>query len=108
VRFWRTLPCANALPWGTSNFAVRRYFAMRHHETLTWFNSLPCVPLASHGKEVFAVQCLTAMIGCTAAPDFPVVRDQITASALTLISVLNLWSITWSQLPKILATWMVL
>jgi hypothetical protein len=34
---------------------------------------LPCGLLAAHGKEIFAVQQLTAKIGCTAAPDFPVV-----------------------------------
>jgi hypothetical protein len=28
-----------------------------------------------HGKEIFAVQQLTAKFGCTAAPDFPVVID---------------------------------
>jgi hypothetical protein len=34
---------------------------------------LPCALLATHGKEIFAVQQLTAKLGCTAAPDFPVV-----------------------------------
>jgi hypothetical protein len=35
--------------------------------------SLPCVLLAPHGKDFFAVQRLTAMIACTAAAIFPVV-----------------------------------
>jgi hypothetical protein len=36
---------------------------------------LPCALLATHGKEIFAVQQLTAKLGCTAAPDFPVVMS---------------------------------
>jgi hypothetical protein len=36
--------------------------------------------LAAHGKDVFAVQRLTAMIGCTAAPVFPVVDVDISAA----------------------------
>jgi hypothetical protein len=35
--------------------------------------SLPCVLLALHGKDIFAVQRLTAMIACTATAIFPVV-----------------------------------
>jgi hypothetical protein len=38
---------------------------------------LPCALPATHGKEIFAVQQLTAKFGCTAAPDFPVVSDRI-------------------------------
>jgi hypothetical protein len=48
---------------------------------------LPCVPLAAHGKEVFAVRCLTAMIGRTAAPDFPVVSRPI-GSNITRSSII--------------------
>jgi hypothetical protein len=37
--------------------------------------SLPCILLAPHGKDFFAVQRLTVMIAWMAAAIFPVVYD---------------------------------
>jgi hypothetical protein len=61
------------LPCGAADFAVHRLFAVRRSKTLPCFSSLPCVQLAAHGKDFFAVQHLTAMMCCTATPVFPVV-----------------------------------
>jgi hypothetical protein len=65
------------LPFGTDEFAVLCNFAVHHPVTLS------CVLLAANGKQVFAVLCLTAMIGCTAAPDFPVVYAIMHLYAIT-------------------------
>jgi hypothetical protein len=55
---------------------VLGFFAVRCSHTLPCILALPCGLLAAHGKEIFAVQHLTAKIGCTAAPDFPVVSGR--------------------------------
>jgi hypothetical protein len=73
VRPVGTLPSAflcRALSW---DFAVQGFVVVRYFQTLPCGVSLPCVLLAAHGKDVFAVQRRTAMIGCTAMPFFPVV-----------------------------------
>jgi hypothetical protein len=66
------LPCTLTLPCGTGEFAVHMNFAVRPALTLPCVYCLPWVPLLAHCEDVFAVRCLTAMIGRTAAPVFPV------------------------------------
>jgi hypothetical protein len=61
------------LPCAASVFAVLAFIAVRCSQILPCGLSLPCVLLAAHGNDFFAVRRLTALIGCTAAPNFPVV-----------------------------------
>jgi hypothetical protein len=73
VRSGGPLSCSFLCCALSSVVVMNRFFAVRLFLSLSWPDSLPCVFLSAHGKEVFTVRAHTTKMACTAPLFFSVV-----------------------------------